>query len=393
MRGEERGLTSLLFVETVAAAGLVVAAMVALVDRRMMPRARPQQAAHVPVSVSAIVPARNEAANIVAWLHDVLLQTHPAERVIVADDCSDDDTATVARNAVRGEQGVEVASFGSPPAGWVGKNWAAYNAASESRSDWLLFSDADVRMAPHALSAALALVHELGADAISLSATLECEGWLQRQIMPVIAAIIFSGMPVFLVNDDRAPTGLLAGGFLLVRRTAYEQVGGHRAVRASIAEDRDLAERLKAFGYRIRLADGAQLIRVRMYRSAREMWMGWRKNFYEGARRKLPFAIAFVASCVATLVLPLPLLIAFCVRWLRAPLGRRERQLAFVCGVSVGGIAIVRAARDRSIGARTSFVSLLTTPIGGLFAAAVMTASAWRVQTGKGQIWKGRVIR
>ena len=392
-RGEAKCLAPLLFVESVAALSFVAAAFAALWDRHVMPRARHEHVARADASVTAIVPARNEAHHIGQWLHDVLRQTHRPASIIIADDCSDDATATVARDAARNNSNVTVAGFGPPPAGWVGKNWAAHAAATQAHSEWLFFSDADVRMAPQALSAGLALADELGADALSLSATIQCQTWLERQVMPAMAALIFSGIPACLVNDDRVSTGLLAGGFLLVRREAYERVGGHRAVRGSIAEDRDLAERLKAFGYRVRLADGAHLVHVRMYRSAQEMWEGWRKNFYEGARRRLWLAAVFVLGCVTMLVLPIPLLAALGVARLRRRLGRTQRRLALACATCVAATAVVRATRDRAIGFRTDLMAIVLTPVGGIFAAAVMAASAWRSESGKGQLWKGRLIR
>jgi len=52
----------------------------------------------------------------------------------------------------------------------------------------------------------------------------------------------------------------------------------------------------------------------------------------------------------------------------------------------------VRLVRDRTIGFRTDVVSIVATPIGGAFAAAVMGASAWRILSGRGQQWKGRTI-
>ena len=206
-------------------------------------------------------------------------------QIIVVDDDSQDQTFAAAVSAARGDQRVEVVQGSPPPAGWIGKPWAAYLGARRARGTWLLFSDADMRMQPEALPSALQAARLLDADALSATSTLECGTFWERQIMPVIASVIFSAMPVFAIHDERLPTALLAGGFMLVRAPAYWLVGGHAAVRASIAEDRDLAERFKGFGYRIRMLDGSELIRVRMYQGFGEMWRGWRKNFYEGVRR------------------------------------------------------------------------------------------------------------
>ncbi len=339
-----------------------------------------------------IVPARDEARNIGAWVHDARRQTHAAQRIIVTDDCSEDGTSEAALEAAAGDPRVEVRRFGPPPRGWIGKTWAAHNAASLAHSEWLLFSDADVRMTRDALASALHAAQDTCADAFSMTATLECGSWWERQIMPAVGALILSSIPAFLVNDDRSRVALLAGGFILARREAYERVGGHMSVRGSIAEDRDLAERFKAFGYRVRLRDGSELLRVRMYDGLAQMWAGWRKNFFEGARRSPLIAAVFVVVTVAMLVLPVPVLALVGVLGAHTGLSAQQRRLALACAVCVASTALVRIARDRAIGFRTDITSLAATPIAGAFAAAVMAASAWRVMSGRGQRWKGRTI-
>lgn len=392
-RGEAVGLASLLVAETVAAAAWSVVVALALADRRLMRRAVPHRAPSGGSAVTAIVPARNEAANIEDWVRDMRRQTYRSLRLVVVDDCSQDGTADAALRAAEGDDRVQIWAFGPPPSGWVGKPWAAYNAAVHARSTWLLFSDADMRLAPSAVASALAAAKASGADALSLTATLDCGSWWERQIMPAVAALIFSAIPVCLVHDDRVPNALLAGGFMLVKREAYLRIGGHRAVHASIAEDRDLAVRLKAFGYRVRLLDGSALLHVRMYRGLAQMWEGWRKNFYEGVYRKPWLAAASVALNVATLVVPLPALAWLFVGAMRGPLSQHQRALAGVCAISSLSTILVRLIRDRTIGFRTDAMSIATTPLAGLFMAAVMTASAWSIISGRGQRWKGRMIR
>jgi hypothetical protein len=258
---------------------------------------------------------------------------------------------------------------------------------------WLFFSDADVELDQAAVPSALAAAKATGADALSFTTTLVCCGFWERTVMPAVAAIIFSAFPAWATSSARLPAGLLAGGFLLVRARAYRLVGGHAAVRGSIAEDRDLAERLKAFGYRVRMLDGSALVRVRMYRGLREMWTGWRKNFYEGVRRNPLFAAFAVAGFMAMLVLPLPLVVALVARRLTRPLDAHERALAALSSASVAATILVRTLRDPAIGVKTDVLSVLCTPLAGLFAASVMAASAWRAISGRGQEWKGRIIR
>ncbi len=70
------------------------------------------------------------------------------------------------------------------------------------------------------------------------------------------------------------------GQFLLIRRDAYDGVGGHEAVRARVLEDVALARLVKSSGRNIFFAPGQGIVRTRMYRTFGAMWQGWTKNLY-----------------------------------------------------------------------------------------------------------------
>jgi glycosyltransferase involved in cell wall biosynthesis len=323
---------------------------------------------------------RNEAQNVAAWLACARAQDPCVREIIVSDDDSNDGTARIAEAVGRGDSRVRVVR-GAPPRGWVGKTAAADRGARAASGEWLMFSDADMRMTPETV----------GADACSLTATLECKSLLEDIIMPAMAAVVMTGHPLVLVHDDRSSVGLVWGGFVLVRRDAYWTVGGHASVRGEIAEDRALAERLKGFGFAVRLLDGHDFVRVRMYRGLTEMWEGWRKNVYEGTGRSPVVATVFIIAATAMLIVPLPALAVLGAIAVRRPLARSERALAVWCSLNAAANIAVRALRDRSVGAKTW--TAFAAPIAGAFIASVMTASMWRALSGRGQVWKGRVIR
>ena len=80
------------------------------------------------------------------------------------------------------------------------------------------------------------------------------------------------------VNDPRSPAAAANGQYLLIRRDAYEAIGGHAAVRGEVLEDVALARRAKDAGIRLFFAPDEGLVRVRMYTTFRAMWEGWTKN-------------------------------------------------------------------------------------------------------------------
>jgi hypothetical protein len=68
------------------------------------------------------------------------------------------------------------------------------------------------------------------------------------------------------------------GQYLLVRRAAYDAVGGHAAVATEILEDVALARQFRKAGYHIYFRYGAGAVRARMYRSWSQLREGWTKN-------------------------------------------------------------------------------------------------------------------
>jgi hypothetical protein len=378
-------------VPLLAAGAWLAVAIIALADRRVLRRLHPSSE-YREAPVTLVVPARDEEANIGAWVRAARRQHVRDLRIVVVDDDSSDRTKATALAAADGDRRVEVADAGPLPPGWIGKPWAANVGSRAASAGWLLFSDADMRMSPLAVSSAVEAARELDADALTLTTRLLCETPWERWVMPVIALLIYSAMPAWATHDERLPTALLAGGFMLVRVPVYRFAGGHAAVRASIAEDRDFAEHLKALGFRIRMLDGSAFVCIRMYRGVRQMWEGWRKNFYEGARRKPAIAALGIAGCITMLVLPLPTIAYLALVRLGRRLSITESVVAGASATSLACTVLVRLIRDRSIGVRTTAASIAATPLAGLFAAAVMAASALRGITGRGQLWKGRTI-
>jgi chlorobactene glucosyltransferase len=97
------------------------------------------------------------------------------------------------------------------------------------------------------------------------------------------------------------------GQFMLVRRQAYEDVGGHAAVSTAICEDLELARLLKRRGHSVLLKDASLMLSTRMYTGWQTLWPGIAKNLSHmvgGPARTIALAVVAVASAWAALVLP-----------------------------------------------------------------------------------------
>ncbi|MGD1853023.1 MAG: glycosyltransferase [Leptolyngbyaceae cyanobacterium] len=343
-------------------------------------------------TVSLIVPAYNESINITDCL-DAVLASHlpnPEQlQVIVADDESTDNTAALAK--ALNDRRLEVITVPPRPTDipWRGKNWACANAVEKATGEFVLFIDADVRLEPDAIATAVTDCQKQQADLLSCGPGIICGCLAEWLVQPVMMSCIAVGFNFEAVNDptDKA-TAFAAGPFMLFRRSAYDRIGGHRAVATETVEDVELAKRVKQSGLKLRYLLSTSLIKVRMYRSFADLWEGWTKNYYEGGGRNLG----------GTLYSAFALSLIFVMPWLGLVAGlwgiaQGGSAWWFVTGLGVVAIGLqvyMRWAAQRVFDQpfRYWWLGWLS---GGIVVAIALT-SIIKTETGWGWTWRGRSL-
>ena len=241
-------------------------------------------------SVTIVVPARNEARNIAACLESLAAQEYPDFSILVVDDRSTDGTGVRARAIPPGNaRGIRVLDGEPLPSGWFGKPWACHQGARASETDFILFTDADTLHTPSLLRRAVAGAGEDRAEALSLKGWQVLESIGERLVQPHIFALLgirYRRLDRPMVRE-RSRDAIANGQYILVERRAYEQVGGHGAVRGEVVEDLRLAQILTGAGFRLTLREAEDGFSTRMYHSLREVVDGWTKNLAVGARQSL----------------------------------------------------------------------------------------------------------
>jgi len=232
-----------------------------------------------PPSISAIVPARDEEAVIASCVESLALQPEIAE-ILVVNDQSSDKTAEIVRSLISKIPHLRLLETHEVPSGWVGKNHAISLGTKESKGVWLLFTDADAELQPGATARALLTAQENAAALVSFSPEQVVETWYEKSLVPFVYTRLAKHFSYAAVNNPASPAAAANGQFLMIRREAYDSIGGHAAIAAEILEDVALAQRAKDAGFRLWFGPGQGIVRVRMYRSFRAMWQGWRKNLY-----------------------------------------------------------------------------------------------------------------
>jgi chlorobactene glucosyltransferase len=357
----------------------------------LISQAAPPTSSTAPL-ISIIVPARNEARNIRRCLEALAVQTYPNLELIVVDDRSTDNTldiieAAAAHHRDQAYPAVKIILGAVLPTGWTGKPHALFQGVSAAQGEWLCFIDADTFAHPSLVSSTFQAAQSLSADLLTILTDQQLGSFWEKVIMPLVFTALSVGFPADRVNDPGKPDAIANGQFILIRRSVYEVVGGHQAVRAEIAEDKALAALVKGKGFHLVLGDGRALAQTRMYTSLSEIWEGWTKNIYLGLQDRLwLLAAGALAGLVGALALPLWTVLSLI--W-AASGGSWMAYLAAAESLCVWGYLLYQ----RVSACRAMLINpwyALTLPLGALIFTLMMLTSAYRVLSGKGVTWRGR---
>ena len=228
--------------------------------------------------VSVIVPARNEEACLASCLESLGAQRGVDFEILVVDDHSTDRTPEIAASFAHARSHVHVIEAGPLPPGWTGKNNAVATGVRHAKGTWLLFTDADTVHLPGSLANALTEARDHGADLLSYSPEQIAVTFWEKATLPVVFAELARQYPPSKVSDPNSPAAAANGQYILIKREAYEAVGGHAALAQEILEDVALARAVKQSGRKIRFRYAADAVRTRMYRNYRQLREGWTKN-------------------------------------------------------------------------------------------------------------------
>ena len=266
-----------------------------------------------PVRVAVVIPARNEEAHIQACVEAALAQDLDGVKVYVINDGSTDRTGAVLADLVaRHPDRLVVVSGGDAPLpdGWMGKPWACQRAGQAALDDhdpdWVLFTDADVRLSPTALTAAVGYAARQEVDLLSGWGQLTMVGFWEKVMQPVVVGMILGGNDMARVNDPERRRGnpIANGQFVLMRADTWRDVGGHGAVRRNVLDDVGMAKAVEDAGHTVQMVFMRPLFSCRMYDSLASLWEGWTKNLFAGMNRSWGTLLAVAGFTVVYTVMP-----------------------------------------------------------------------------------------
>ena len=364
-----------------AAVGALVLSAHAMLNALLLRRpddAPPTAAAGL---VSVLIPARNEATRIAATIGSVLAQRDVTMEVIVLDDASTDATVDVVAVVAGDDRRLRTLTGTPLPPGWMGKPWACHQLGQAARGDVLVFVDADVRLEPHAVAAAVDLLRRHGLALVSPYPRQEAVTTAERLVQPLLQWLWMTFLPLRWAERPRPASMAAANGqFMVFDAGAYRSIGGHSSVRARVVEDVWLARTVKRSGRRAAVVDGTSLATCRMYGNWNELSEGYSKSLWAAADWP-GGAVAVAASLAVLYVLP-PLAV---VSGLVA--GRRRRVAWGAAGYLAGVVGRIISARTTGgrVGDAFAHPVSVTVLIG-------LLARSRRLRRRGLLVWKGRPV-
>jgi hopene-associated glycosyltransferase HpnB len=276
------------------------------------PHAAPSDQWLTTPDVAIVVPARNEADVIARSIRSLIRQDYTGPfKIFLVDDHSSDDTAKIAREVSENlYQMARLVVVPAPelPQGWGGKvhaMQAGYDAvkAQMPQAEYILFTDADIEHANDSLRELVMRAESGRLTLASFMVRLNCQTFWEKLLIPAFVFFFMMLYPFSQVRDREEKIAAAAGGAMLVKRAALDQIGGFSQMRDALIDDCTLAKHMKAQGP-IWLGLSSRTVSLRHYADFDSIWNMIARTAYTQLSYSPLVLLVCVLGMVATFLLP-----------------------------------------------------------------------------------------
>jgi cellulose synthase/poly-beta-1,6-N-acetylglucosamine synthase-like glycosyltransferase len=368
-----------LILDALSWVALALAGLFATVAAANLAVLRPPPAPRARRAVSVLIPARDEEANIGEAVEAALASRDVDLEVVVLDDGSTDRTGEIVEARAARDPRLRLIRGMALPPGWNGKQHACQRLGEAASHEVLVFLDADVRLAPGACARLAEALDGRGLDLVSGFPRQVVGTLAERLVVPQMNVLLLGYLPLPMARVFARAPGFAAGcgQCLMVRKAAWEAVGGHGAVRHTRHDGLMLPRAFRRAGLRTDLVDLTRLAACRMYRSGREVWEGFSKNATEGMAQPVALPV-WTVLLLGGHVLPVVLALA-------AALG------AAVPVQALWAFLVLLAARTAvALGCAHPPSAVALHPVGILRLLAIQWSALRAARRGAAVAWRGR---
>jgi len=362
----------MLIIAYIAFGFAVVQLLVALINltfRQSLPQPDPD---FQPL-VSILIPARNEAQNIGKLLKDLQHQPYENIEVLVFDDQSEDETATIVEALSSSDKRIKLFHSSGLPEGWLGKNYACHSLAKKANGTFYLFLDADVRISGDIIHQSVSMAKKYQLRLLTIFPKQLIQSYGEWLVVPSMNYILLSLLPLILVRLSKFASLAAANGqFMLFEAETYNNQQPHKKHRMMRVEDIGIARTYKRSGLQIACLTGTNDVRCRMYSGLKDAIAGLSRSVIMFFGNSALLAILF---------------------WLITTLGFLFVLIALPLSAIVAYLLLL--SLTRIIISRTSRQNILKNMVLGFFEKLVLGYVIYRAirsETKQVYEWKGRKV-
>jgi GT2 family glycosyltransferase len=347
---------------------------------RSSPQAQPDFVSTEGPDLTVIVPACNEKRAIESTLRSLLASTGVRLQIVAVNDRSTDRTGALMEavaaqtKASAGPHSLDVIHVRELPPGWMGKTHALALGAKRARAPWLLFTDADITFNPRTANLSLSYATAEKADHVALALTVEFHSVAEAAVLAAFQALAQWKNRLWKVGDPKAKDFFCAGGFNLIRRQVYEQLGGFDALRMEVVEDLRMAWKVKRAGYAQRAVVGPGLVSIHWIHGALGIVGLMEKNGFAAFRYRVGMALLVFLGFALQIVLPLAAI--------------ASGGWATVAGLLAYAFIALSYVANRPVTQAPPWVSIFFAPAVAILLFALMRSMILTLKRG-GVMWRG----
>lgn len=326
------------------------------------------------LSVSIIIPARNEAQRILPLLESLAFYRDDID-IIIVDDHSDDDTGAIAK-----QYGYHVVLPQARPKGWKGKPWALDQGVQQAKGSILVFLDADTIVEKHGLEKIITIFMETQSP-LSIQPYHQMKTSIERLSVFFNVLVVMAANTYTLFKNKLTPRAFFGPTQVMLKQD-YLDFATDPSVTSQVLEDIYLGKAFLKNGKRIRSIIGKYLVSFRMYPDGfKDMLQGFGKNFANGA-----IAIGVVQAILLSLWISAPY--ASINIFSTSVLTQSELLIPSLIYVIFG---LQLFLFSRQIG-NFRWTIIFLYPLHALFFLYVFIYSFFRIYIFKNNTWKGRKV-
>lgn len=324
--------------------------------------------------VSILIPARDEEHNILNLLESIRNQDYQNYEVIILDDHSTDNTQELCARFCKSNKRFRVISGKALPKEWLGKNYACYQLAAESKGMFLMFLDADETIANGLINNTVHRIKFYRLDLLSLFTNQVMISWGERMIVPLMHFVLLNLLPLRLVKLSKNPAFSAASGqFMLFNAANYLENQWHEQVKGKVVEDIEIMKLVKGYGYKAEALLANGFIFCRMYKNFNEAFNGFSKNLLAGFNNSVLGLFLYVL-----LVILGPIAIAYILSL---------ELLLFALALIVLSRVMISLMSGQNV-----WLNIILHPLQLIFMVLISVTSVKKYFT-KTIVWKGRTIK